>query len=39
VRAVTSARAAVNLLGSQRVLRGGERIAVSASPVMVRSAR
>ena len=39
VRTVTSARAAVNLLGSERVLHGGERIAVSASPVMVRSAR
>jgi hypothetical protein len=39
VHAVTSARATVNLLGSVRVLRGGERIAVSASPVMVRSAR
>ncbi len=39
VRAVTSARAAVNLLGSQRVLRGGERIAVTASPVMIRSAK
>jgi hypothetical protein len=39
VRAVTSARAAVNLLGGERVLRGGERIAVTASPVMVRSAR
>jgi hypothetical protein len=34
-----TARAAVNLLGSERVLRGGERIGVSASPVMVRSAR
>ena len=39
VRAVKSARAAVNLLGGERVLRGGERIAVSASPVMVRSAK
>jgi hypothetical protein len=39
VHAVASARAAVNLLGSARILRGGERIAVTASPVMVRSAR
>jgi hypothetical protein len=39
VRAVKSARAAVDLLGSERALNGGQRIAVSASPVMVRSAR
>ena len=39
VRTVKSARAAVNLLGSERVLRGGERIAVTKSPVMVRSAK
>ena len=39
VRTVKSARAAVNLLGSERVLHGGERIAVTKSPVMVRSAK
>ncbi len=39
VRAVTSARAAVNVQGGERGLRGGERIAVSASPVMVRSTK
>ena len=39
VRAVKSARAAVNLQGGERRLHGGERIAISTSPVMVRSTK